>query len=493
MRNSILLKGLVLGSVALCVCASILPSTVGIIEKKAVATDNNSRGYIQGLIDNASNGDTIYVPSGIYYENIIINKSISLIGEDRNTTIIHGIEGSYNVVGIAGASWVNISRFTIQNGHAGIELFGKNITISDNNILNCDKGIKSFGGSIHNNIINNHINNEYAGIEIISHYGICYGNYISNNTIKNNSFSGIYICSMKNSIANNMISNSDYAIWVEGNDNSISGNTISNNLEGYGIWLFGYQNNSIAHNTILNNYCGIEIVGSHNNSVINNTISNNNWVGIAVQSHDNVISNNTISMNRKGIHLHYSSENRITHNIISENELLGVLIDESHNNDIINNGISTNQEEGIYLIESNNNSITFNNISDNEDGIELEDSSYNLISKNIIDSNTDYGIEFHASSKDHCIHNKIKQNLIRSNTQGIYLNNSYKCTVLQNNFIMNQRPAMFENCTNIWRQNYWNRPRLFPKLIFGTMTLGNFTIPWINIDWHPALTPYDIG
>ncbi len=51
---------------------------------------------IQDAINNASNGDTIFVYSGRYYEDIYIWKNINLIGEDRNTTIIElgrGVSG----------------------------------------------------------------------------------------------------------------------------------------------------------------------------------------------------------------------------------------------------------------------------------------------------------------------------------------------------------------------------------------------------------------
>jgi pectin methylesterase-like acyl-CoA thioesterase len=46
---------------------------------------------IQEAINNASAGDTVYVYEGHYYENIVVNKSISLTGEDRDNTIIDGV------------------------------------------------------------------------------------------------------------------------------------------------------------------------------------------------------------------------------------------------------------------------------------------------------------------------------------------------------------------------------------------------------------------
>ena len=47
--------------------------------------------FIQQAIDNASYGDTIFVYPGRYKENIVIDKIITLIGVDRNTTIIDGM------------------------------------------------------------------------------------------------------------------------------------------------------------------------------------------------------------------------------------------------------------------------------------------------------------------------------------------------------------------------------------------------------------------
>lgn len=48
------------------------------------------------------------------------------------------------------------------------------------------------------------------------------------------------------------------------------------------------------------------------------------------------------------------------------------------------------------------------------------------------------------------------------------------------------------SCDNLWDRNYWNRPRILPYIIFGKAIFKNYEIPWLNVDWHPALKPYDI-
>lgn len=50
-----------------------------------VPTDYSS---IQDAINNAVDGDTVYIKKGYYVENPIVNKTISLIGEDRDATVI---------------------------------------------------------------------------------------------------------------------------------------------------------------------------------------------------------------------------------------------------------------------------------------------------------------------------------------------------------------------------------------------------------------------
>jgi len=121
---------------------------------------------IQSAINNTSIDDIVYVYNGKYFENIMINKSISLIGENKENTILYGT-GSNNVITIRATS-VNITGFTIQNGLiSGI-------------LIESSKDCKIFRNIIDNNII---------GIKLISSKNFI----ITNNTISNNSEVGINI------------------------------------------------------------------------------------------------------------------------------------------------------------------------------------------------------------------------------------------------------------------------------------------------------------
>ncbi len=122
---------------------------------------------IQDAIDNASDGYTVYVYNGIYYENITIDKSIKLIGENKGLTIIDGKNAEndgINLISIK-SNEVLVNSFTIKNSNSsfhqlrfdnGVSLdHSYNITINNTRILECSRGIVLFysSASIMNNTI----------------------------------------------------------------------------------------------------------------------------------------------------------------------------------------------------------------------------------------------------------------------------------------------------------------------------------------------------
>ncbi|GAH70001.1 unnamed protein product, partial [marine sediment metagenome] len=116
---------------------------------------------IQDGIDAVDENGTVYVFNGTYYENVIVNKSIDLIGEDGFNTIIDG--GGVGDVVYVSADNVNISNFKIQHsgnvpGRAGLEVNNADgCTISYNNISEVYRGLEVWYISNNNKIIGNNI------------------------------------------------------------------------------------------------------------------------------------------------------------------------------------------------------------------------------------------------------------------------------------------------------------------------------------------------
>jgi parallel beta-helix repeat protein len=188
-------------------------------------TGPNNYTTISEALSNASNGDTIYVYAGSYSEHFTINKEINLIGENQDTTLVHG-GTTHNVIKIT-ANNVTISGFTLHHGLIGI--YSVN---AENHIIT------------HNKMLNN-----WEGIGLLNINSAT----IANCEIKNNYFEGINPVQSTNIL--------------------IKRNLISGNLQG--IYLNQASNNIIRENHISGNTRGVEIrTNSNTNQIYHNNILN---------------------------------------------------------------------------------------------------------------------------------------------------------------------------------------------------------------------------
>jgi parallel beta-helix repeat protein len=165
---------------------------------------------IQAAINAANPGDTIQVASRVYNEYVVVNKSVSLIGEEPSNTIIDGSGKERDVVHVT-ANNVKIEGFTIQNGE-GFD--PASLSIGD-----------SRGHAISNNIIRR------------SNYGLrirdSNDSNIVNNVIANNTVAGIFLSSS--------------------NGNNVIGNLIEENSIGVRIADIASKNNTFYHNNFIDN------------------------------------------------------------------------------------------------------------------------------------------------------------------------------------------------------------------------------------------------
>jgi len=221
--------------------------------------------YIQQAVDNATDGATIFVYNGVYKENLEINISINLVGEDRNNTIIDG-DGEGTVVSVY--SPINLHGFTIQNSGTdtnnlgiGVELREGSINISDNIILhnNGGAGLYITGGS--NHIISNNI------IKLNRNFGAfleqCDDIVIHDNIISENSLGGLGVAASRGiQIYNNMVDgNYLFGILVIFCDSSvISYNNFSHNIP-FGLMVGNFYGShvTITKNNFLYNFASFAV------------------------------------------------------------------------------------------------------------------------------------------------------------------------------------------------------------------------------------------
>lgn len=187
---------------------------------------------IQDAIDAAPENYTIFVKSGHYIENVLINKTIDLIGENPQTTFIDA-NGSKDGIYIT-ADYINISNFTIINCGA-------------TSYPDYDAGI--------------HLDSNHNAVKYCIFYNNTYGIYsarvgynrVHNNTFKYNSEYGIYAFTASNhmKIIDNHFYLNKVSLRVKGSNNcQIVGNRFNNSEKGM-YFCCGAKDNVAHHNIFI--------------------------------------------------------------------------------------------------------------------------------------------------------------------------------------------------------------------------------------------------
>jgi len=261
---------------------------------------------IQEAIDanETLDGHTILVDAGTYYEHVVANKTVSLIGESRETTIIDG-EGISIVVNVTSSNVV-ITKFTIKNS-----------------------------GS-------------YFPSSSICLYYSNYAN-VTGNVMESSCYGILLYCSNNNTVSDNtMISNGHSIVLHESDGNTISANNLTNN-DSEAINLFRSDRNYVQNNNIE----GIWMDESFYNFVVNNNIEK--VVGVAESEHNSFVGNN---ISRGGLTLYSCDDNNIIGNDIA-NSKYGVYLSSSNCNQIYHNNFINNTYQA-YIFD-----VSFNNTWDN--------------------------------------------------------------------------------------------------------------------------------
>lgn len=259
---------------------------------------------IEAAVAAASAGDTIRVARGVYKEDIVILKSLSLIGDGHDKAVIDAT-GKANGIFIngtgsspaAGVADVTISGFTIENANfEGIlAASATGVTIVDNRITNnnlslsantcpdmpgfetneaadCGEGIHLMGTD-HSLVAKNIVERNSGGILISDETGPNHDNLITGNVVQWNGYAcGITMASHAAAALARPTSGMSFGVFH---------NTVSHNESGFN----GLLNGGGAGAGVYAPGPGARAYG---NVIIENTLVGNGLPGVAMHNHASV-------------------------------------------------------------------------------------------------------------------------------------------------------------------------------------------------------------
>lgn len=207
MRTEALLLGMIM--VIIYIAWSLQADAKDIIVDKSGGGDFTT---ISEAIENAVDGDRIIVRPGIYQENVLVDKNISIEGENRETTVIEASSDGHTVK-LYKLTHCTISNLTIRNA---IGTGNDNIYLDEcSNVTICDCTIRNSASS-----------------DGISLYRCSYITITNCSILSNKQGNGIFFIFSSNCVVkNNNISGNQVGIFLQYQscDNTISGNIIKEN------------------------------------------------------------------------------------------------------------------------------------------------------------------------------------------------------------------------------------------------------------------------
>lgn len=301
--------------------------TVYVDDEKGEGPENPSEDYTNILhaLKNASDGDVIHFYRGVYIVNdsVVINKSISLEGENKNDTYLlikSDSDITRDCIIEIKSENVNVSGFRIQPYNLsvdGIRVFNNSVSIVDNylfgNVIgiflrnasycvfqnnvfqnNSVAGIKSYVNTDYNEISNNKfLGNFRNGLSLLYDYSTV----LENNVFSKNLYFGVYLIECYNSLIKDNICSENIAggMYIsKSSSNTFSNNFFENNSK-HGIFLINSDDNRFLKNRIYNHTIGINISSDSTDNIFEDNVFSGNLIDINVSENKKKLDKKNVS------------------------------------------------------------------------------------------------------------------------------------------------------------------------------------------------------
>jgi parallel beta-helix repeat protein len=326
-------------------------------------------------------GHMIQVGAGIFREHVVLNKSLSLVGQGQDATVVDGMGGGFVV--IASADKVEVKGFIIRNGTICLWLNSSDGSmVLDNSLSGGAYGIRLYH-SRNSLVAGNRVSGcKYFGIELDSS---------GNSTLRGNSmFDNVYNFGVDGRSLPDFLNDIDVSNTVNGKpvrylvnqrgmvvepstfgEIGYLGFVNSSNVElrdldvrdnAQGVLLAFCPNSSVSRVNARSNWNGVYVAFSSNVSVsevkangnfdygikffncsssraFRNNASNNGWAGIGLfWSSGSVLDLNEVNYASYDLHLVYTNNSLITRNTaVVKAGGYSIALYYSHNNSIYHN------------------------------------------------------------------------------------------------------------------------------------------------------------
>jgi nitrous oxidase accessory protein NosD len=255
----------------------------------AAVCAGNSPCYatVQGGIDAASPGDTVFVYAGTYTEALSLNKSITLQGQDKATTIIDASGSDGEPLHVFQTTGVVVSGFTLNGTETAQSLEVEEVDHSTfTDLITPGDGPDASGIAVRQSSSNTFSFLRISGEAGVDFFGSS-SNLLTDSLIAGGDF-GVFFHGTSPNVGNvlDRLTITNIEVWGVVIGASSSGTTVQNSevsTRGDGLLISGPGGNTIRGNSIHDNDRGVTIGTIAGAVVTSNQFDHNRFVSNLVQ------------------------------------------------------------------------------------------------------------------------------------------------------------------------------------------------------------------